>query len=342
MGKLHLVVNMETSPRFLVAFVLLLAIASASGQKRSDDMKCDPKPKKGVANECADKDDQICADADGDGKWFCACKPGFIRDEDNFCVESPGNYDEESDGEYVIIKKKVFFIQEKDSKDFVEAHAECKSKFGGNGRLYEPRDQAEFNKVAGMARSYNGEGNTWLGIRTQPLAAQGDKREWYYMTKGPQEKKEDNLAFEEWAKGEPNDLKGKEDCVSILKDGDIEWEDYDCNEEGLFICELNEEEGCGSPQYAMDNFCDVENNKASCHWDGGACCNNPFPHWDEHCKGKVGCKCLDPNGRPIEGTGTGGTGCEDTDSAKKCKKCKKQKCKKSSCKDKCKKTCNLC
>ena len=32
--------------------------------------------------------------------------------------------------------------------------------------------------------------------------------------------------------------------------------------------------GCGSPQWATDKYCDDENNNAGCNWDGGACCNN--------------------------------------------------------------------
>merc|ERR1711971_1511869 len=34
--------------------------------------------------------------------------------------------------------------------------------------------------------------------------------------------------------------------------------------------------GCGSPQWATDQWCDDENNNADCNWDGGACCNNDF------------------------------------------------------------------
>jgi trypsin len=34
--------------------------------------------------------------------------------------------------------------------------------------------------------------------------------------------------------------------------------------------------GCGSPQWADDQYCDDENNNADCKYDGGACCNNNF------------------------------------------------------------------
>ena len=42
--------------------------------------------------------------------------------------------------------------------------------------------------------------------------------------------------------------------------------------------ELNSQEtaptnGCGSPQYATDQWCDDDNNNAGCNFDGGACCS---------------------------------------------------------------------
>jgi len=50
--------------------------------------------------------------------------------------------------------------------------------------------------------------------------------------------------------------------------------------------------GCGSPQWANDQWCDDENNNAECNWDGGACCNNDFGGWNQYC---TDCECLDPN-----------------------------------------------
>merc|ERR1711971_825142 len=41
-------------------------------------------------------------------------------------------------------------------------------------------------------------------------------------------------------------------------------------------------DGCGSPQWANDQWCDDENNNADCNWDGGACCNNSFGGWDTY------------------------------------------------------------
>ena len=50
--------------------------------------------------------------------------------------------------------------------------------------------------------------------------------------------------------------------------------------------------GCGSPKWFQDGWCDDENNNAGCKWDGGDCCNNTNPEWKEYCKI---CKCRDPN-----------------------------------------------
>ena len=42
--------------------------------------------------------------------------------------------------------------------------------------------------------------------------------------------------------------------------------------------------GCGSPQWAKDQWCDDENNNAGCEFDGGACCNNNLVGWDTFCQ----------------------------------------------------------
>ena len=90
--------------------------------------------------------------------------------------------------------------------------------------------------------------------------------------------------------------------------------------------------GCGSPQWANDEWCDDENNNAECNWDGGACCNNTEAGWDNYCSA---CECLDPNA----GTPT----CEDKWKTKKCiKKKNKNKCNKKKVKANCQKTCGHC
>merc|ERR1712008_598668 len=50
-------------------------------------------------------------------------------------------------------------------------------------------------------------------------------------------------------------------------------------------------DGCGSPSWATDQWCDDENNNAECNYDGGACCFNEANGWDTYC---TDCTCLDP------------------------------------------------
>jgi len=95
--------------------------------------------------------------------------------------------------------------------------------------------------------------------------------------------------------------------------------------------------GCGSPQWAEDQWCDDENNNADCNWDGGACCNNAFGGWDTYCSD---CQCLDPN---VEATTTTEAPCVDIHPTWKCEKRKnKGKCSKNWVKKKCAKTCEEC
>ena len=53
--------------------------------------------------------------------------------------------------------------------------------------------------------------------------------------------------------------------------------------------------GCGSPSWANDQWCDDENNNAQCNWDGGACCNNNYSGWDTYC---TDCECKESSTTP--------------------------------------------
>ena len=54
---------------------------------------------------------------------------------------------------------------------------------------------------------------------------------------------------------------------------------------------------CLDPQYDIcfnaslmnDGICHDGNNKPECHWDGGDCCDNGQPGWDDYCSD---CQCL--------------------------------------------------
>jgi len=89
--------------------------------------------------------------------------------------------------------------------------------------------------------------------------------------------------------------------------------------------------GCGSPQWANDEWCDDENNNADCNYDGGACCSNAFGGWDTYC---TDCECKDPNN--VED-------CVDIWKTKKCQRKKnKNKCNRKKVKKNCQKTCEVC
>merc|ERR1712051_490124 len=93
--------------------------------------------------------------------------------------------------------------------------------------------------------------------------------------------------------------------------------------------------GCGSPQWANDQWCDDENNNANCNYDGGACCFNNFSGWNNYC---TDCACLDPNA-----TGTTPAPCEDIKSANWCLRRKnRNKCHINHVAQKCQKTCEKC
>jgi len=49
-------------------------------------------------------------------------------------------------------------------------------------------------------------------------------------------------------------------------------------------------DGCGSPEYATDSWCDDGNNNDGCNWDDGACCGDNVDK--EYC---TLCECRDPN-----------------------------------------------
>jgi len=89
--------------------------------------------------------------------------------------------------------------------------------------------------------------------------------------------------------------------------------------------------GCGSPQWANDEWCDDENNNADCNYDGGACCSNTFGGWDTYC---TDCECKDPNN--VED-------CVDIWPTKKCQRRKnKGKCSRKFVQKNCNLTCEVC
>merc|ERR1712241_1070007 len=346
MGRLLLVVNMETSP---LLFTFLIFLAAAAGRTTdpeiSDELQeedflgkhgvqeCDPKK----AKPCS-KSNMRCEDDAGDGHWECTCVAGYKLDSDGLCEPSVSDYQDDSNGVYRIdkVSKKVFYFGKR-SEDFTDAVEVCKQAFQGNGKLFEPKTDAMNTNIGSPARSVNNNSPFWIGVRTRP---HNEDRAFYYLSEDPSK----DLKIKPWSAGEPNDLSGQEDCVAILNNGAYTWDDVECDQADTYaICELNEEEACGKPEFANDNYCDDENNKASCNYDGGACCNRDrweFKGWNDYC---TDCECLDPNARPESGPPTTPIpGPEDLWPSKKCKKCNKKKCTKDKkgCMKMCKKTCS--
>jgi len=329
---------METSLISLFCILVVLAGTATAGVSYHDVpgvTKCDPDDKK---TNC--KQNEHCQDEDADGHWTCVCLEGYyVANDDGHCVldacpfgsgevDNHGRHTSAAVGEYRTIKGRCYYY-ELTALKFTTAVANCKTKFDGTGRLFEPREKQISDTVVSQARAINNDEAYWLGIRTQ---VHTDDRKFYYLTEGPAKS-----TIKNWSPGEPNDVSGEEDCVSVLRfDGaGLGWADTECDMSAFSICEVNEDEACKSPEYATDNFCDDENNHAGCNWDGGACCNNPFDKWDMFCKK---CECKDPYARDPSSS------CEDTETEKKCKKCKDKTCKNSGhyCSAGCKKTCDLC
>jgi len=311
---------METSPLFCI--LILLAHANAAVEKG----KCDP-----LKEEC--KGNEYCQDHDADGEWTCACLEGYEDDDNGFCVLNACPFEDDDNGKYRTISGKCYYFS-KESLSFVNASANCKNKFNGAGRLFEPMSEQSITVVQAAQKNFPST-TFWIGIRIQQHSDTHTKDDFYYLSKGPFTP----LSHDGWEVAEPNNVDKNEGCVGVLNHNKLGWSDLVCNDQNSFICELDNDDSCMKPEYANDFYCDDENNNAACNWDGGACCNYfayPDFKWDKYCKK---CKCLDPHARVEEIEEK----CEDLESAKKCKKdCGKKKCKDDFCTKNCKKTCKLC
>ena len=91
------------------------------------------------------------------------------------------------------------------------------------------------NVICEITPAINNDEAYWLGIRTQ---VHTDDRKFYYLTEGPEKS-----TIKNWSPGEPNDVSGEEDCVSVLRfDGaGLGWADTECDMSAFSICEVNED-----------------------------------------------------------------------------------------------------
>ena len=70
--------------------------------------------------------------------------------------------------------------------------------------------------------------------------------------------------------------------------GNVGWDNY-C---GACECLDPDPDPCPKPAWKIGNGkCDDAQNIEVCDWDGGDCCNNENPGWNDYCDD---CKCLDP------------------------------------------------
>merc|ERR1712088_186047 len=91
--------------------------------------------------------------------------------------------------------------------------------------------------------------------------------------------------------------------------------------------------GCGSPQWKGDGYCDDENNNDGCDYDGGDCCGDDVN--TQYCSA---CQCLDPD---FGSDDSGEDDCQDIKSTAWCEK-RKGKCHKFGVAKNCPKTCFSC
>ena len=98
------------------------------------------------------------------------------------------------------------------------------------GRLLEPRTQSFNDKVYAESlvvyKHFKGKEDAWIGIN-------GKGGPWVYTSSATK------LVFENWQKGEPNSVHGKNGahCVHFWKKGG-KWADFPCNAKKFFICEF--------------------------------------------------------------------------------------------------------
>ena len=67
--------------------------------------------------------------------------------------------------------------------EFVDSVANCKMKFDGKGRLFEPRTEESHIKVVQLAQKKYPVEAFWIGIRTRPHWSP-KKRKFYYLSEG--------------------------------------------------------------------------------------------------------------------------------------------------------------
>jgi C-type mannose receptor len=152
----------------------------------------------------------------------------LIKDE-----KEPVQADFESDDFYSngFVYANKYYRFSNVTKSFDEAQGKCASK---GGKLFEPRNLQQNNKVADFAHELDGYKNWWIGVDDK------EKEGIFQWSKSKQ-----NINFSNWRSGQPNNLYGNEDCVDIYTTSSShseyhgKWFDSDCNNIFRFICEFS-------------------------------------------------------------------------------------------------------
>ena len=90
------------------------------------------------------------------------CKSNMVLSIPDICppVDDPNDV-------YRTLSRKCFYFETRKKRNFVDAVANCKSKFNTNGRLFEPRNKNSDDLVVLQARKISPKQGFWIGIRTQ-------------------------------------------------------------------------------------------------------------------------------------------------------------------------------
>ena len=156
--------------------------------------------------------------------------------------------------------------------------------------MFEPTNEAINNIIAVIAKEKHQIVNPWIGIHH----LHNESRTVFSS---------DNttVIWNNWNANEPNNLNNIEDCVHLYNDRN-EYDDCFFHSVGNGYCDVeNNKEKCfwdggDCCSYHGDGICDDKNNNEECDWDGGDCCGDNVKTINSNdeitC---IVCECHDPN-----------------------------------------------
>ena len=111
-------------------------------------------------------------------------------------------------------------------KSWEDAKKDCKTKFNGMGKLFEPKTLAINKKVHKMAVAVIRNGLFWIGVNDM------NQENKFISESSGQE-----VAFTWWSPGQP-DNSNDEDCVEIWFHDNYRWNDNKCDGKNPFVCQM--------------------------------------------------------------------------------------------------------